>query len=242
MIIDRFARLARHLGQDEDLLWALSDQLEPEDGKLWSAISMESQPLPLATSASRPFAKSFETSSNQRANRGQLVVPSNPARRGPNRMLTALLSCGLNLLHLRHPPVGGPSEGPAGAASRPRDNLGLTESIQALDALMRQKDWRARQVYNNILHDNASLQTHFGRSGLTCCPTIQSLMKACSTSSISAVEHMRRISFSETFRSCAKRPSATCQQQVLCRAEGRTRTRHCRRSRCSSGYVEGSSF
>ena len=26
--------------------------------------------------------------------------------------------------------------------------------------------WRARQVYNNILHDNASLQAHFGRSGL----------------------------------------------------------------------------
>lgn len=26
--------------------------------------------------------------------------------------------------------------------------------------------YRARQVYNNILHDNASLQAHFGRSGL----------------------------------------------------------------------------
>ncbi|WP_245455139.1 MULTISPECIES: hypothetical protein [unclassified Mesorhizobium] len=52
-------RVAQILGQDEDLLWDLSDQLEPEDGKLW--VSMESQPLPLATSASRPFAKSFET-------------------------------------------------------------------------------------------------------------------------------------------------------------------------------------
>lgn len=44
--------------------------------------------LTLATSASRPFAKSFETSSIQLANRRQLVVPSNPARRGPYRMLT----------------------------------------------------------------------------------------------------------------------------------------------------------
>src|SRR3546814_15689587 len=26
--------------------------------------------------------------------------------------------------------------------------------------------YRARQVYNNILHDNASLQAHFGSSGL----------------------------------------------------------------------------
>ncbi len=88
------------------------------------------------------------------------------------------------------------------------DHLGLTsDDIQALDALMSQKDWlgtaekivfdafrlcapyvspfsinnpggwrywlihfanayRARQVYNNILHDNANLQAHFGRSGL----------------------------------------------------------------------------
>ena len=88
------------------------------------------------------------------------------------------------------------------------DHLGLTSNdIQALDALMSQKDWldtaekivfdafrlcapyvspfsisnpggwrywlihfanayRARRVYNNILHDNASLQAHFGRSGL----------------------------------------------------------------------------
>ncbi|WP_292244126.1 hypothetical protein [Mesorhizobium sp.] len=28
-------RVAQILGQDEDLLWDLSDQLEPEDGKLW---------------------------------------------------------------------------------------------------------------------------------------------------------------------------------------------------------------
>ncbi|HWJ72989.1 MAG TPA: three-Cys-motif partner protein TcmP [Kaistia sp.] len=88
------------------------------------------------------------------------------------------------------------------------NHLGLsTNNVQALDALMSQKDWlgaaekivfdafrlcapyvspfsinnpggwrywlihfanayRARQVYNNILHDNASLQAHFGRSGL----------------------------------------------------------------------------
>src|SRR5262245_1698095 len=28
-------RAAQILGRDEDLLWELSDQLEPEDGKLW---------------------------------------------------------------------------------------------------------------------------------------------------------------------------------------------------------------
>ena len=28
-------RVAQILGRDEDLLWDLSDQLEPEDGKLW---------------------------------------------------------------------------------------------------------------------------------------------------------------------------------------------------------------
>jgi hypothetical protein len=28
-------RLAQILGRDEDLLWDLSDQLEPEDGVLW---------------------------------------------------------------------------------------------------------------------------------------------------------------------------------------------------------------
>lgn len=28
-------RVAQILGRDEDSLWELSDQLEPEDGKLW---------------------------------------------------------------------------------------------------------------------------------------------------------------------------------------------------------------
>jgi hypothetical protein len=28
-------RVAQILGRDEDLLWDLSDQLDPEDGKLW---------------------------------------------------------------------------------------------------------------------------------------------------------------------------------------------------------------
>ena len=28
-------RAARILGRDEDMLWSLSDQLEPEDGMLW---------------------------------------------------------------------------------------------------------------------------------------------------------------------------------------------------------------
>lgn len=28
-------RAAQLLGRDEDLLWSLSDQLEPEDGALW---------------------------------------------------------------------------------------------------------------------------------------------------------------------------------------------------------------
>ncbi len=29
-------RAAQILGRDEELLWDLSDQLEPEDGKLWA--------------------------------------------------------------------------------------------------------------------------------------------------------------------------------------------------------------
>ncbi len=28
-------RVAQMLGHDEDLLWELADQLEPEDGKIW---------------------------------------------------------------------------------------------------------------------------------------------------------------------------------------------------------------
>ena len=28
-------RVAQMLGRDEDLLWELADQLEPEDGKIW---------------------------------------------------------------------------------------------------------------------------------------------------------------------------------------------------------------
>lgn len=86
-------RVAQILGQDEDLLWDLSDQLEPEDGKLW-VYDIDGIATPaFTTSASRPFAKSFETSSIQLANRRQLVVPSNPARRGPYRMLTLIVTC-----------------------------------------------------------------------------------------------------------------------------------------------------
>lgn len=34
-IVFTIRRAAQILGRDEDLLWDLSDQLEPEDGKLW---------------------------------------------------------------------------------------------------------------------------------------------------------------------------------------------------------------
>ena len=41
--------------------------------------------------------------------------------------------------------------------------------------------YRARQDYNNILHDNASLQAHFGRSGLNMLSFDPGLTNACST-------------------------------------------------------------
>lgn len=83
-------RVAQILGQDEDLLWDLSDQLEPEDGKLWVYDIDGIETPALATAASRPFAESFETSSIQLANRRQLVIPSNPARRGPTGCLHSI--------------------------------------------------------------------------------------------------------------------------------------------------------
>ena len=48
-------RAAQILGRDEDLLWELSDQLEPEDGKLW-VYDIDGAETP-AFMASRLFAK-----------------------------------------------------------------------------------------------------------------------------------------------------------------------------------------
>ena len=48
-------RAAQILGRDEDLLWELSDQLEPEDGKLW-VYAIDGAETP-AFMASRLFAK-----------------------------------------------------------------------------------------------------------------------------------------------------------------------------------------
>jgi hypothetical protein len=50
-------RAAQILGRDEDLLWELSDQLEPEDGKLWVYDIDALKPPPSPTMASRRFAK-----------------------------------------------------------------------------------------------------------------------------------------------------------------------------------------
>src|SRR5437660_12148470 len=50
-------RAAQILGRDEDLLWELSDQLEPEDGKLWVYDIDALKPSPSPTMASRRFAK-----------------------------------------------------------------------------------------------------------------------------------------------------------------------------------------
>src|SRR5947209_18914631 len=50
-------RAAQILGRDEDLLWELSDQLEPEDGKLWVYDIDALKPPPSPTMASRLFAK-----------------------------------------------------------------------------------------------------------------------------------------------------------------------------------------
>src|SRR5262249_14351731 len=50
-------RAAQILGRDEDLLWELSDQLEPEDGKLWVYAIDGAETPPSPTMASRRFAK-----------------------------------------------------------------------------------------------------------------------------------------------------------------------------------------
>src|SRR6266480_289724 len=50
-------RASQILGRDEDLLWELSDQLEPEDGSCGFTISMALKPPPSPTMASRFFAK-----------------------------------------------------------------------------------------------------------------------------------------------------------------------------------------
>src|SRR6266436_8628573 len=50
-------RAAQILGRDEDVLWELSDQLEPEDGKLWVYDIDALKPPPSPTMASRRFAK-----------------------------------------------------------------------------------------------------------------------------------------------------------------------------------------
>ena len=50
-------RAAQILGRDEDLLWELSDQLEPENGKLWVYDIDALKPPPSPTMASRRFAK-----------------------------------------------------------------------------------------------------------------------------------------------------------------------------------------
>ncbi|WP_287382369.1 hypothetical protein, partial [Mesorhizobium sp.] len=81
-------RVAQILGQDEDLLWDLSDQLEPEAGKLW-VYDIDG----IATPAFSDFGiealrEIIRDQLDPTANRRQLVVPSNPARRGPYRMLT----------------------------------------------------------------------------------------------------------------------------------------------------------
>jgi three-Cys-motif partner protein len=55
--------------------------------------------------------------------------------------------------------------------------------------------YRARQVYNNILHDNASLQAHFADRASTCCPMTRAMMRGCSISSMTMAVPRPRPSF-----------------------------------------------
>ncbi len=52
-------RAAEILGRDEDLLWDISDQLDPEDGKLWITTSTASRPWPSLTSVWKTCERSL---------------------------------------------------------------------------------------------------------------------------------------------------------------------------------------
>src|SRR5215831_6783671 len=76
-------RAAQILGRDEDLLWELSDQLEPEDGKLWVCDIDGAETPRLHPRWHRGASRNYQGSDRSR----RLI--SRRVYRGAQRMLTA---------------------------------------------------------------------------------------------------------------------------------------------------------
>src|SRR5207249_7046953 len=84
-------RAAQILGHDEDLLWQLSDQLEPEDGKLW-VYDIDGAETPAFTHDGIEALREIQGSDRSR----RLI--SRRVYRGAQRMLTLILDNLTNLL------------------------------------------------------------------------------------------------------------------------------------------------
>src|SRR5262249_18881825 len=88
-------RAAQILGRDEDLLWELSDQLEPEDGKLWVCDIDGAETPRLHPRWHRGSSRNYQGSDRSR----RLI--SRRVYRGAQRMLTLLRSCGRTQVAVR---------------------------------------------------------------------------------------------------------------------------------------------
>src|SRR5262249_53347356 len=91
-------RAAQILGRDEDLLWELSDQLEPEDGKLWVCDIDGAETPRLHPRWHRGSSRNYQGSDRSR----RLI--SRRVYRGAQRMLTdsfSYVSKELKRLHAR---------------------------------------------------------------------------------------------------------------------------------------------
>src|SRR5262249_42722552 len=85
-------RAAQILGRDEDLLWELSDQLEPEDGKLWVCDIDGAETPRLHPRWHRGSSRNYQGSDRSR----RLI--SRRVYRGAQRMLT-LIPAQASLVH-----------------------------------------------------------------------------------------------------------------------------------------------
>src|SRR5262245_65664390 len=109
-------RAAQILGRDEDLLWELSDQLEPEDGKLWVCDIDGAETPRLHPRWHRGSSRNYQGSDRSR----RLI--SRRVYRGAQRMLTAHVDvAGLHAAGLR-PRVDHRPGGDADHAHADRDH------------------------------------------------------------------------------------------------------------------------
>src|SRR5262245_7804331 len=106
-------RAAQILGRDEDLLWELSDQLEPEDGKLWVRDIDGAETPRLHPRWHRGSSRNYQGSDRSR----RLI--SRRVYRGAQRMLTARSDFGCDLVEVKlhsFGVAGRQHEGSAGSA------------------------------------------------------------------------------------------------------------------------------